>query len=137
MSASSLCCLLRLLSSSDDDNGDKFGVTTVTGMKPGIPDWTNQDNYFVKEESENLKGGRHIYAVFDGHGQHGHKVSQFCREQLMDILSLSGDSFPPTFDHLHQALVKSDIDVDSSGTTCTIVVIKEGIVEVKRYYQRF
>ncbi len=130
MSARSLCCLFRARTSTSDD-GKKFGVISVAGVKPGISDWTNQDSYLVKEDPDNLKESRHIYAVFDGHGKHGHDVSNFCREQLMDILSLSGDYFPPTFEHLHEALLKSSIDVDSSGTTCTILVINKGIVEVK------
>jgi serine/threonine protein phosphatase PrpC len=104
---------------------------TTTGMKPGTKEWINQDNYLVNEDSENLKSGRHIYAVFDGHGRTGHEVSTFCRDQLLNILDLSGGCFVPTFEQLHEALKNSSIDINSSGTTCSIVVLKEGTVEVR------
>lgn len=60
----------------------------------------------------------------------GHEVSTFCRAQLLDILALSGDCFVHTFERLHDALVASPIDVDSSGTTSTVVVINNGTIEV-------
>ena len=127
----SLCCLCQGTSSSAV-NCKQHGVTTVTGYKPGRDtEWINQDNYLVKEDITDLKGGRHIYAVFDGHGSTGHEISTFCRDELLNILALTGDCFVPAFEQLHDALGKSSIDTDSSGTTCAIITIKEGILEVR------
>lgn len=58
----------KLINTSSDTKNDQYGVTSITGFKPGVKEWVNQDTFLVHENSENLKGGRHIYAVFDGHG---------------------------------------------------------------------
>ena len=59
-------------------------VTTIKGLKPGNPNWTNQDNFFVIENfgggggGGDAVGGRDVrlYCVLDGHGEHGHHVSR-------------------------------------------------------------
>lgn len=57
-------------------------VTTIKGLKPGNPNWTNQDNFFVIENFGNsggdATGGRDVrlYCVLDGHGENGHHVSR-------------------------------------------------------------
>lgn len=125
------CCLCRVGSSISGLSAQaQYGATTVTGFKPGIKDWANQDSFLVRENSENLKSQRHVYAVFDGHGHLGHKVSAFCREKLLEIIESSGDCNGSTFDVLHRALIESSIDVETSGTTGTIVILNQGILEV-------
>ena len=109
----------------------QYGVTTLTGFKPNLKEWINQDSYVVHEESQALKHGKHIYAVFDGHGQYGHEISRLCRENLLDIISKSNGCFVTTFHKLHEALLGSDdFDVETSGTTGTIVVIHQGTLHV-------
>lgn len=127
-----LCSGIKVIGSkSSSNNNDQYGVTSMTGYKPDFPNWANQDSFLIHEASNDLKSGRHIYAVFDGHGQYGHKVSTFCRDQLLDILSLCGNCVVPMFGQLQEALVASSIDIDSSGTTCTMVVIQNGTLEVR------
>ena len=113
-----------------------YGAITLTGYKPGITNWVNQDAYFVdskvvvQSSTTSARSNKHIFGIFDGHGTLGHRVSSFCRDKLMDIQQLSGGDFPKAFEYLQEALVNSDIDIDSSGTTGTIVMIHEGKVEV-------
>jgi serine/threonine protein phosphatase PrpC len=51
------------------------GITSIRGLKPGNPNWTNQDNFFVVEGFD----GKDInfYCVLDGHGEFGHHVSRY------------------------------------------------------------
>ena len=61
------------------------GVCSIKGHKPGNPNWTNQDNYAISE----CVGGdasTRVYVVLDGHGEHGHLVSQRCHENLPKYL---------------------------------------------------
>lgn len=54
-------------------------VTTIKGLKPGNPNWTNQDNFFVIENFGNSGGDARdvrLYCVLDGHGENGHHVSR-------------------------------------------------------------
>ena len=65
-------------------------VTTIKGLKPGNPNWTNQDNFFVIENfgssgdanattaTATATGGRdtRLFCVLDGHGENGHHVSR-------------------------------------------------------------
>lgn len=130
-----ICCCFRpwrSVSEATSTENQTYGVTTITGYKPGITDWINQDAYFVssKFDCENLKSDQHLFCIFDGHGHHGHNVSSFCRDELMGILSLAGYNLPTTFEYLHHALERSDIDTDASGTTCTMVMIHGDKLEV-------
>ena len=129
-----LCSGIKVIgnkSSSNNTSNGQFGVTSIKGYKPSASNWVNQDSFLIHESSDDLKSGRHIYAVFDGHGEYGHEISSFCRDQLLDILSLCGNCVIPAFDRLQEALTESSIDIDSSGTTCTIVVIQNGTIEVR------
>ena len=42
-------------------------VTSIKGLKPGNPNWTNQDNFLVIERFDNRDVN--IYCVLDGHGE--------------------------------------------------------------------
>lgn len=56
--------------------GIDVGSQTLTGRKMNNPSWTNQDSHLRLE----LPEGRLLMAVFDGHGQEGHKISNITRE---------------------------------------------------------
>lgn len=73
---------------------------------------------------------RAFFGVFDGHGQFGHHVSQFCATNLPKLLSKQPDlnedpieALGRTFHACHQALISGKIDSSFSGTTavCTYV----------------
>ncbi len=133
-----ICRLCQGTNSISDEscqlNYAKCGVSSITGVKSGDKDWINQDNYLVHEDSKPLKKGRHIFAVFDGHGTNGHHVSQFCRENLLEIIETSEFDIVSAFDKLHEALQNSSFSVETSGTTCTIVIIHEGAAEVRKTF---
>jgi len=42
-------------------------VTSIKGLKPGNPNWTNQDNFLIMERFDNRD--INIYCVLDGHGE--------------------------------------------------------------------
>lgn len=131
-----LCCLCkgrRLISNVPDSKKFQHGVTSVKGFKPGINDWVNQDNFFVHEDTTDLKGGRHIYAVFDGHGRYGHDVSAFCSDELQGILEIS-EKYSNIIQGLQDALETSSIDIEASGTTATIIILQEDYVEVSHLF---
>mmetsp|Transcript_71145 Transcript_71145/g.184716 ORF Transcript_71145/g.184716 Transcript_71145/m.184716 type:complete len:384 (+) Transcript_71145:100-1251(+) len=56
-----------------------LGYTCRKGLKPESP---NQDSWSVL----NVEGQYSIYAVFDGHGQKGHDVSNFVKENLPKLI---------------------------------------------------
>lgn len=62
-----------------DQSKTGIGFTCRKGLKPESP---NQDSWFVLK----VEGKQSIYAVFDGHGQKGHDVSQFIKENLPKLI---------------------------------------------------
>ncbi len=135
------CCCCRPKKAIDESGRTSFrhyGAATLTGYKPGKADWVNQDAYFADSKVDTKRNlnnsSKHIFGIFDGHGSLGHQVSSLCRDEFLSILQLSGGNFSKAFEYLQEKLFKSDIDIDSSGTTCTIVMIHEGKVEVRTIY---
>jgi hypothetical protein len=63
-----------------------YSVRSKAGTNPGNIPKTNQDNYFTEHFQVN---GQKCYAfgVCDGHGVHGHEVSEFLRVSLPSALS--------------------------------------------------
>uniref|UniRef100_A0A7S1MMI9 PPM-type phosphatase domain-containing protein n=1 Tax=Alexandrium catenella TaxID=2925 RepID=A0A7S1MMI9_ALECA len=56
-----------------------LGYTCRKGLKPESP---NQDSWFVLKVEKEFS----MYAVFDGHGQKGHDVSNFVKENLPKLI---------------------------------------------------
>ena len=56
----------------------KFAFATKTGLSPSNPNKVNQDMWITVPHFCGLKYC-HFFAVADGHGQHGEKVSQFLK----------------------------------------------------------
>merc|ERR1712232_1010935 len=56
-----------------------LGYTCRKGLKPESP---NQDSWTVMK----IEGKFSIYAVFDGHGQKGHDVSNFVKDNLPKLM---------------------------------------------------
>ena len=103
-------------------------VSTMTGVKPGRPDWINQDSSFV------LQTGRYmgdVYGIFDGHGEHGHLVAQLCKSSLPQLIMTFPEDLKKAFYHMQIKILNShEMNVDCSGATCVVVVVRNQEVTV-------
>jgi len=100
-----------------------YGVNSRPGQH-GAMVKTNQDNFLMVNSSE----GNFVAAVMDGHGEQGHNVSKFVKDNLAPQLvqchtDVSGDInkdadvVKSAFLRVEQALSKSRIEAQSSGST--------------------
>jgi serine/threonine protein phosphatase PrpC len=101
-------------------------VSSIKGLKPGNPNWINQDNFFLVDNSSMLGSSSSsvptaIGCVFDGHGEHGHLVSRRCRELLPVLLQNTGYDLAKAFSMIQNDLTSCDIDTRCSGATCSMV----------------
>lgn len=103
-------------------------VTSIRGLKPGNPNWINQDNFLVMENFD-AKDTR-IYGVFDGHGENGHLVSRRSRDNFPHFIVSTNIKMDLAFNMMHNDLTASEIDVRCSGATCVIAVLQSGKVTV-------
>ena len=53
---------------------DTFAFATITGNQNSITNVTNQDNFLLAPNFGGEKG-RHLFAVFVGHGNHGKEAN--------------------------------------------------------------
>mmetsp|Transcript_81354 Transcript_81354/g.230524 ORF Transcript_81354/g.230524 Transcript_81354/m.230524 type:complete len:386 (-) Transcript_81354:173-1330(-) len=106
-----------------------IGYTCRKGLKPESP---NQDSWFVLKMEK-----KSIYAVFDGHGQRGHDVSNYVKENLPKLM-LKDQAFESTdqaeigpmmircFKKMQALIRQADrmkkLSAQMSGTTCTVVI---------------
>mmetsp|Transcript_107060 Transcript_107060/g.299688 ORF Transcript_107060/g.299688 Transcript_107060/m.299688 type:complete len:372 (-) Transcript_107060:295-1410(-) len=103
-----------------------MGYTCRKGLKPESP---NQDSWSVlKMESCS------IYAVFDGHGQKGHDVSQFVKDNLPKLIlrdprfkarelpELLKEVFKKTQSLVNTADRMKKLSAQMSGTTATVCI---------------
>ncbi len=103
-------------------------VTSIKGLKPGNPNWTNQDNFFVCERFDNKDV--HMFCVLDGHGENGHHVSKRCRENFPHHIKASASDMRRSFAVMQNDLLSCDFDVRCSGATCTLAVVSAGRLAV-------
>jgi serine/threonine protein phosphatase PrpC len=102
-------------------------VSSIKGLKPGNPNWINQDNFFLVDNTALLGSSASstvpaaIGCVFDGHGEHGHLVSRRCRELLPVLLQNTGYDLMKAFSMIQNDLTSCDIDTRCSGATCSMV----------------
>jgi len=106
-----------------------LGYTCRKGLKPESP---NQDSFFIlKTESCS------IYGVFDGHGQKGHDVSNFVKENMPRLIVkdgrfMSDDAndrkalLKDVFQQIQNMIVEADrlqkLSAQLSGTTATVAI---------------
>merc|ERR1719330_384339 len=105
-----------------------LGYTCRKGLKPEAP---NQDSWtIVKMDSHS------IYGVFDGHGQKGHDVSNFVKDNLPkliikdqrwkgnddDMQAMLKDSFKKMQNIVNSADRMKKLSAQMSGTTVTICI---------------
>mmetsp|Transcript_70647 Transcript_70647/g.187433 ORF Transcript_70647/g.187433 Transcript_70647/m.187433 type:complete len:392 (-) Transcript_70647:634-1809(-) len=105
-----------------------IGYSCRKGLKP---ERLNQDSWFVLR----VEGERpcSIYAVFDGHGQNGHEVSNFVKENLPKLIvkdprfmtDQTDEMLVDCFKKMQRLIASSDRMKNSarlSGTTCTLAI---------------
>lgn len=107
-----------------------FHSVSRVGFVPFNNTKVNQDRACESHPFGAEQYSRAFFGVFDGHGQFGHHVSQFCATNLPKILSKQPDlledpieALGRTFHGCHQVLISGKIDSSFSGTTavCTYV----------------
>ena len=102
----------------------------------------NQDSYIVLPKVNDIENFS-IFAVLDGHGPHGHLVSKYVSQNIIDnittnvlinssknvediYLSLKKNDFAiikNAFITADENIKNMDFDVDESGTTCVLLII--------------
>jgi len=117
-------CLEKL---GDDITHPGIGYVCKKGLKPESP---NQDSWFILK----LDDGFSIYAVFDGHGQTGHDISQFVKDQLIKLIikdkrfktdetaAMLRDCFKKCQSLVSISTRQNQLNAKMSGTTATVVV---------------
>jgi len=103
-------------------------VTSIKGLKPGNPNWTNQDNFFMMENFDTRD--TRIYCVLDGHGEFGHLVSRRCREHFPHFVISNNLKMEIAFNMMHNDLNASEIDVRCSGATCVLTCLQGNKITV-------
>jgi serine/threonine protein phosphatase PrpC len=84
----------------------------------------NQDNFLLNDNNR-------LYAVFDGHGENGHDISSFLKNNLEVIFSKAlhpstsiVESLRSTFRSLDETICKSTKS-ESSGSTCAVAYVAD------------
>jgi len=100
------------------------------GYKPGF-DSPNQDNAFIVT----TKTGVDIYGICDGHGPFGHLVSFRVAQTVPYFLTRHEDfeknmekalkkAFQEAQQDLHDFAAKEDLNFESSGSTCSLLMLE-------------
>merc|ERR1712151_1063889 len=104
-----------------------LGYTCRKGLKPESP---NQDSWTVMQ----VEGQFSIYAVFDGHGQKGHDVSNFVKDNLPKLIlrdsrfktAEMGECLKDAFKKVQNLVSTADrmkkLSAQMSGTTASICI---------------
>jgi len=115
------------LKAGDTDRG--LGFACKKGLKPESP---NQDDFSVVECGD--ADGLALYAVFDGHGPHGHNVSNFVQGALVELFLRQAVKEESLEKALEVAFLQTSsrvrechqqhFDATASGTTVTVVTTR-------------
>lgn len=98
-------------------------VASIRGLKPGNPNWVNQDSFFVLENFD--ARGIGLYCVLDGHGEHGHLVSGRCRDMLPQFIKTANQDMRRAFALMQSELQNGQgLDANCSGATCVLVCLQ-------------
>ena len=97
----------------------------VAGAESGRPK-RNQDSVLIFMDTSAC-----IFAVFDGHGQHGHHCSNFVKTCLPSLIKLHilkdisvKEAIERSIKESEEALLSAPFDCGLSGTTATIAVVQ-------------
>ena len=96
-------------------------TTSIKGLKPGNPNWINQDNFFIIERFDNRD--INFYCVLDGHGENGHHVSRHCRNAFPQHIRASNLDMKRAFNLMQNDLNSCEFDVRCSGATCVLAAL--------------
>lgn len=108
-----------------------YAYLTQRGHYPDQPNKANQDAVLVRTEF-GKKPERHLFAVFDGHGETGAECAFFCKSKLPGLVLAQGERGleKELEKSVHQALLqvndelhKSLFDDSLSGTTACVMVL--------------
>lgn len=105
-----------------EDHSPQAAVTSIKGLKPGNPNWKNQDNFFVIENVDG-RSDVSLYCVLDGHGEHGHHVSRRTRENFPQHIKSSNFDVKRAFYNMQNELCTCEYDVRCSGATCVLAIL--------------
>merc|ERR1712151_1214547 len=95
----------------------------------GKPEAPNQDSWFLLQMEQ-----KSIYAVFDGHGQKGHDVSNFVKDNLPKLILRDqrfktdnmDEMLKDSFKKVQNLIVTADrmkkLSAQMSGTTCSVAI---------------
>lgn len=110
-----------------DEKASGLGYTCRKGLKPESP---NQDSWTVMK----VEGKFSIYGVFDGHGQKGHDVSNFVKDNLPKLIlrdqrfktdekeQMLKDAFKKVQNLVSTADRMKKLSAQMSGTTCSVAI---------------
>lgn len=105
------------------EEGQGASASSIRGLKPGNPNWINQDSFFLIDNFDGRNTA--MYCVLDGHGEHGHHISKKCRDMLPQFLRTANLDTRRAF-HLMQSELQTSTSVDAncSGATCVLLIIQ-------------
>ena len=107
----------------------RSGCHSIEGVKPGNPNWSNQDNFVLMEDVAG-NSALHVWGVFDGHGGDGHHVSKMVRERLGQVWLDNDQNMPRAFKQMQAELDKAPFDTRCAGATVVMVAMRNGNLEV-------
>lgn len=108
-----------------------YAYLTQRGHYPDQPNKANQDAVMVRTDF-GKKPDRHLFAVFDGHGETGAECAFFCKSKLPGMILSQGErALESNLEKsVHQALLqvneelhKSLFDDSLSGTTACVLLL--------------
>ncbi|CAD8083566.1 unnamed protein product [Paramecium primaurelia] len=113
----------------------KYAARSRKGVQLGNASKVNQDTYVCCAKIENNEC-IHLFAICDGHGEHGHQVSGFIKNQLPQLVQKnkmilernSSQGLMIIIQGLSDMLQQSLIDISYSGSTLVIVYVKNNKV---------
>ena len=104
----------------------KINSCTLAGYSsPGMQK-LNQDKFFIKKDFLD-EPEQFFIGVCDGHGMHGHFISEYVSKFLpVNLTNISSDEYiKSAFLNIQKSLLTENIKIDSSlsGTTCVSVIL--------------
>jgi serine/threonine protein phosphatase PrpC len=109
----------------------EYAYVTQRGHYPDQPHKANQDAVMVRTEFGGKRKDRHMFAVFDGHGETGAECALFCKTTLpgavlgdMGLLdSKPEEALDKALLFVNSELHRSLFDDSLSGTTACVVLL--------------
>ena len=109
----------------------EYAYVTQRGHYPDQPHKANQDAVLVRTEFGGKRMDRHLFAVFDGHGETGAECALFCKSTLpgavlgdVELLdSKPEEALDKALLYVNSELHRSLFDDSLSGTTACVVLL--------------